>query len=600
MKKIFLLYLGLFIAFSAHAEEVELLNETFATSFGSFTLDEQPYPGCTYESVWYINTDYGYAYINVNNGTSSRGASDCKLVSPEIDCAEKDSVILTFNHTTYDASENDSNYLFLQVTMDGNTWDTLKIPAWPTTRWDWTQCEVDLTAYKSSKMQFRFRYISTTTYAPAWRVKDVAVKGVKREEEKEYVCYYPQLEGLCGDAMLESLHNLIAAHTVMSYDAIRADKAKVDIVADSVADMYSGCKFLVSDYCGIDEEEVECNCYNREHMLPKSWWGGSTTVPMYTDLHHIIPTDFVANTTRSAYVYDEVLSPTWSNSLGSKLGTSTNFYGEKAFEPADEYKGDVARTYFYMMTCYKDSSFTRGGRGSKFFQSGTAKLNNTALNLLLKWHRNDSVSTKEKMRNEKVAQKQGNRNPFVDSPELVEYIWGTMKNIAYKCNGTIIKPDTSTTGGLITCQQAHDYALRLTNGTSSDLEYSVKGYVTYVTDKYSTDYKTQSFKMADEKGGNAVFLAYRCYGDSVMNVGDKVLVSGYLYNYSGTAEIKSGKYKLVERAKEELAIEEINMDNLTQCRVFNIMGVEVSNDFDALPRGLYVIYHKGQSKTIIK
>jgi hypothetical protein len=44
--------------------------------------------------------------------------------------------------------------------------------------------------------------------------------------------------------------------------------------------------------------------------------------------------------------------------------------------------------------------------------------------LLLEWHRLDPVSHKELDRAVEVNKIQGNRNPFIDYPELAEYIWG--------------------------------------------------------------------------------------------------------------------------------------------------------------------------------
>ena len=164
--------------------------------------------------------------------------------------------------------------------------------------------------------------------------------------------------------------------------------------------------------------------------------GGGTDEPMYTDLHHIIPTDRLANSQRSAWPLGEVDDVQWTNG-SSYLGYGTfgNNSTNLTFEPADEYKGDFARIYFYMATCYMDKNFTQGGKGFKVFMSGTANFNSKALDLYLEWHRNDPVSQKEIARNNKVAKKQGNRNPFVDEPELAEYIWGKKKNVAYSCNG---------------------------------------------------------------------------------------------------------------------------------------------------------------------
>lgn len=258
--------------------------------------------------------------------------------------------------------------------------------------------------------------------------------------EEIIVCNYPELEGLRNNFILDKLHELIKDHTILSYNDARADQSGIDFRADgTIWDMYSDCSFYSGSYCGSGTSFPSCECYNREHALPKSWWGSSQTEPMYTDLHHIIPTDFVANSQRGAWAYGEVTgTPDWSNSLGSKLGETSTYSGganKKVFEPADEYKGDIARIYFYMLTCYRDKNFTQGGQGYRMFSYGgsTADFTVSAQNLLLKWHRQDPVSQKEIDRNEAVASKQGNRNPFVDEPELVEYIWGDRRTEAYAC-----------------------------------------------------------------------------------------------------------------------------------------------------------------------
>ena len=249
---------------------------------------------------------------------------------------------------------------------------------------------------------------------------------------------HSELEGLKGLAIRDALNEQIAEHTVLYYEDVRGDKAKVDLRADGTMwDIYSTCTFNKSDYCTSSnyDTETECDCYNREHILPVSFWGGSKAEPMYTDLHHIYSTDNATNQKRSAWPYAEVTGQVeWSNALGTKLGYNYG-YSTTVFEPADRYKGDVARIYFYMVTCYKNKQFNKGGKGYLMFTwDGTeCGFSDKAIKCLLKWHRNDPVSQKEIDRNNKVAQKQGNRNPFVDDPELAEYIWGNKKDEAYAC-----------------------------------------------------------------------------------------------------------------------------------------------------------------------
>lgn len=291
----------------------------------------------------------------------------------------------------------------------------------------------------------------------------------------ETTCH-PELEGLKGNEIRNALYNQISDHTVLDYDKVRGDKALVDLRADgSIWDIYSACTFDRWDYCTSSnyDTETECECYNREHILPKSFWGSSTTEPMYTDLHHIYSTDNATNQKRSAWPYAEVTGTIdYSNELGTKVGYNYG-YSSTVFEPADEYKGDIARIYFYMVTCYKNKKFSQGGKGYLMFTwSGTeCDFTDKAIKCLLKWHRNDPVSQKEIDRNNKVAQKQGNRNPFVDDPGLVEYIWGNNKNVVYSCTQNAVEDTQAPTPASATkiIRDGHLYIL-INNGV-----YTVTG-----------------------------------------------------------------------------------------------------------------------------
>ncbi len=135
---------------------------------------------------------------------------------------------------------------------------------------------------------------------------------------------------------------------------------------------------------------------------------------MYSDAFHIYPTDGKVNGQRSNFPYGECANGTYVathngiRALG-KLGSCTfPGYSGKVFEPDDEYKGDFARSYFYMAACYNDristwSSPMLSGNNYPAFTTW-------AVNLLLKWHRQDPVSEKEIKRNDAVYARQKNRN----------------------------------------------------------------------------------------------------------------------------------------------------------------------------------------------
>ncbi len=591
MKKLFLIILTIYVTtVVGHAQTEVLMQESFSKSLGAFTLDEQKYPGCTYATMWYVDSNYGYAKVTANKGGQSQGASDCKLISPVLNAQGYEQVVLRFDHTTYAGnSTSDVDYCLVKITKDGKNWTKLSIPTWPTKRWGFVTCEIDMTAYVSSTMQFMFEYISTSSYAGTWEVKNVVVEALASPDD---YCPYEELEGLTSADLREQLHLDISQHTILSYNQVRGDKAKVDVRTNGkIWDIYSAYNYNLSDYCsGVDI--VEGECYNREHTLPKSWWGGSTSEPMYTDLHHIYSVDAMANDKRSAWIYDEVKTASWSNNLGSQLGTSINWSGETAFEPVDEYKGDIARIYFYMLTCYMDKNFTQGGKGYRYFtySNGVCNFNTTALALMLKWHREDPVSDKEITRNSKVEKLQGNVNPFVLQPALVEYIWGTMKSKPYDCDSEVLPPDPGTVDGAITCQEAREKALALSKGSQSTEEYVVVGYVTLLNGGYSTQYKSQSFWVADTPNGGNVFYAYQCYYNAPVVKGDKVSLTGRLLNYNGTPEMKWGQTNVLIPASAT-AVENVEILDFMdeQVEVYSLTGQHISTLREALPQGVYVL-----------
>ena len=163
---------------------------------------------------------------------------------------------------------------------------------------------------------------------------------------------------------------------------------------------------------------------NIEHCLPKSWWGG-TENNAYKDLYHLNPADQVANNNKSNY-------PPGILNDSNKVNNGVFFMGkdqewdEYAFCVIDEYKGDFARAYFYISTAYHDmnwdTSYSRYVTKNSYL-TFTPYL----IQVLLQWHRIDPVSEKEINRLDAISSIQHNRNPFIEYPELVEYIWGDKK-----------------------------------------------------------------------------------------------------------------------------------------------------------------------------
>jgi endonuclease I len=256
--------------------------------------------------------------------------------------------------------------------------------------------------------------------------------------------YYTSAEGQKQSALKTALSGIINSHTARSYDNLWTDFQTTDKRADGkVWDIYSNATnyTFVTNQCG--NYSGEGSCYNREHSFPKSWFNDAT--PMYTDLFHLYPSDGYVNGRRGNDPFGEVSTPSYSSTNSySKLGTCTfPGYSGSVFEPNDELKGDLARSYFYMVTCYE--SVLSGWPGSDQIVKNTyPSLSAWSINLFLKWNQKDPVSQKEINRNNAIYGIQHNRNPFIDYPELAEYIWGTKQTEAFSTltgiNNQLFKP----------------------------------------------------------------------------------------------------------------------------------------------------------------
>ena len=282
--------------------------------------------------------------------------------------------------------------------------------------------------------------------------------------------YYNDAAGRTCQDLKTSLKTIITTNSqVLSYtpglwnlyqysDLRRNDGNTATIIWDMYSDNPTGPEPYTFTYgvnqCGSGGNNVEGDCYNREHSTPQSWFAQAS--PMVSDAHHIFPTDKFVNATRSNFPYGEVTAPTITSLNGGKLGTGNNFgYTSTVFEPINAYKGDFARAGLYMAVRYEDEIIAQNwsalGTANQVFLSATDQPNAALrrlqiydtwqLNLLVKWHNLDAVSQKEIDRNNAIYYQevntvgtgtplaQRNRNPFVDRPEYVAAI--------FQCTGVL-------------------------------------------------------------------------------------------------------------------------------------------------------------------
>ncbi len=317
--------------------------------------------------------------------------------------------------------------------------------------------------------------------------------------------YYASAQGLIGEDLRGALHAIIKDHQSHSYDFVWSAYYTTDVKPNGkVWDIYSDVPGGTPPYeytLGVDQGGTggsEGTGYTREHSWPKSWFGGEVS-PMYTDIFILYPCDADVNGHRGNYPYGEVTNPQWVSLNGSKVGPCTYpGYSGVVFEPIDAYKGDLARTYFYMSTRYytEDAGWT----GSPMVEG--ANLLPWALSMLLEWNDEDPVSLKELQRNAAIYEYQLNRNPYIDHPEYVNLVFGEItaapeiSSLAYHLSQCAPNPFNPAT------------VIRFSIPQQSEVEidiYDVSGRLvkTLVHDRYSAGEHQTIWKGKDARG-NAV------------------------------------------------------------------------------------------------
>ena len=296
--------------------------------------------------------------------------------------------------------------------------------------------------------------------------------------------YYSSLSGKSDSTLRAALTELLYTHHTIFI------KYNWDFPYDydedgNMLDIYSDCGFNIHNTYTSDYKCC-CDAINREHVVCQSNFGGSDNkdkVPQYSDRHHLYPVDGSANGHRSdlpfgecaggehrscktaSTVYPDEGTSTCALHEYGKSGTPTFradlLNGGSVYEVGDEYKGDIARAILYMVVRYADKAHCRLPDGAKNATTTLKTENNYPVTawanttkdkvgqmfsaslsinhglsaygkaLLLKWHRQDPVSQKEIDRNNGIDTLQGNRNPFVDYPYLVEYLWGSKTSEAF-------------------------------------------------------------------------------------------------------------------------------------------------------------------------
>ncbi|RTY95152.1 endonuclease [Flavobacterium sp. GT3R68] len=308
--------------------------------------------------------------------------------------------------------------------------------------------------------------------------------------------YYNNATG-SGYTLKTQLYTIIKGHTDRGYNGLwttystsdrdnqyENDNTIIDLYSENPTGTDPYTFFYSTSQCGT--YSVEGDCYNREHMIPQSVFNSLS--PMVADAHFIPPTDGKVNGMRANYPHGMVTSPTYTSQNGGKLGPNSNSgiaagYTGTVFEPINEFKGDIARMYFYFATRYEN---TVSGYSYAMFDGSSNKVFTTPfLNILLAWNTQDPVSAREIARNNAIYARQNNRNPYIDHPEYVQKVWnptadtqaptapGSLVSISKTTSTISISWNTSTDNVAVTGYNI--YVNSVLKATVTSLSYTITG-----------------------------------------------------------------------------------------------------------------------------
>lgn len=290
--------------------------------------------------------------------------------------------------------------------------------------------------------------------------------------------YYNSAENKSDSELKTALHNIIKSQIVYSYDQVWDQLKYTDedpTNPNNVILLYSGWSYPKDDNGGEVAE------WNREHTWAKSQGNFGTSNGPGTDLHHLRPTDVTVNSKRDNLYFDNGGTLYIDGSrYGGGDGNTHCYYDSDSWEPQDSVKGDVARMLFYMAVRYESEDMVDLELAEYSSTSGL----HGKLSTLLQWNRQDPVGAWEIRRNNRIYERQENRNPFIDHPELAEYIWGNKKGEIWTLSGsgstdpTLYSPNSGSTVdfGTVIYQQNTTKTITVTGSNlTGDLNLTLSG-----------------------------------------------------------------------------------------------------------------------------
>lgn len=156
-------------------EETVVLDESFATGQGSFTIDNKQLPNGEGSFVWNLGSFNDDKFMKASayiGGT--KYASESWLVSPPVDLSQATTATLTFDHAHNYAGTAEEEFTLWATETSADNWQQLTIDKYGS-GFKFTTATIDLSAYAGKTIKFAFKYVSTTAAAGTWEIKNVKV-----------------------------------------------------------------------------------------------------------------------------------------------------------------------------------------------------------------------------------------------------------------------------------------------------------------------------------------------------------------------------------------------------------------------------------------
>ena len=327
--------------------------------------------------------------------------------------------------------------------------------------------------------------------------------------------------------------------------------------------------------------------FNTEHTFPQSLF--ASMEPMKSDLHHLFPTDDVANNQRGDNPFGVVSNPSWSS--GGSLSDGT------LFEPRDQQKGPSARALFYFVLRYQNYS--------NFLTSQES--------ILRTWHKNYPPSAIEKIRNTNINVVQHNKNPFVDYPVFIDRITSISSNSVEPLVNTIdLTEDTIIFGNVqASIPVVFNYVIvnngntniTLTNFNlthSAELTFASTGNDTNLSPGESLPVKIRC--LVTNTDSIHAFLTFNTDAANHFSVSIPIFINDSLIN--GIKEIFSDIILSPNPAHDHLKISFNHSSDKFKWTLYTIAGTKISSsslkedgviDLDGFGPGIYILQLVGKN-----